>query len=71
MGQWGFYGYPSEPPSREDYFYDWLDEERCMDNDDLDIREEQGYYDEVIPDDDSLDYGAWLETGEIPLPNTG
>lgn len=28
MGSWGFYDWPTEPPTRDDSYYDWLDDER-------------------------------------------
>lgn len=71
MGSWGYFSWPSEPPSRDDAYYEWLDEERTMSNDDLDQREEQGQYDEVVAEDEGNDWGAWLGQGERPVANTG
>lgn len=64
MGQWGFYDRPTEPS----YAPDWEDWDRIYEQESLDERAEQN---ECVEEDDEKDWGAWLEDGERPVPNTG
>lgn len=64
MGQWGFYHRPTEPS----YAPDWEDWDRIYEQESLDERAEQN---ECVEEDDEKDWGAWLEDGERPVPNTG
>lgn len=63
MGVWGFYNPPSEPA----YAPDWQVCEHIYEQESLDERAEQ---EDVETEDWDNDWGAWLEVGERPVPNS-
>lgn len=71
MGAWKPWQWPTEPPEEPAWYgayVEWLDDERVYEQESLDERAEQ---DECVEEDDERDWGAWLEDGERPVPNTG
>lgn len=71
MGAWGFYERPTTPSEEypEGYNFD-ADFDHYYERESLDERAEQEPTD-AIAVEESNDWGAWLEDGERPVPNTG
>lgn len=79
MGAWGYFEPPTTPseeyPEEHPLYWDcWdmedEDVERFLDQESLDERAEQESV-PVIPTEWTNEWGAWLEEGERPVPNTG
>lgn len=71
MGSWGYYQYPTEPPCHDCLYLTYCDcdSDYYAEMESLDERAEQETDD--IPVEDENDWGAWLESGERPVPNAG
>lgn len=66
MGAWIPWQWPTEPVQMPD----WQVDDLYAEMESLDERAEQEPTD-LIPVEESNDWGAWLEDGERPVPNTG